>query len=76
MVTNSYLLYKLHLPEEERKKCTHKAFQENLVTRLCDLRDGSEKPYYLLHTNRVLGLLTSLHTLLVKSDNIVICAKY
>ena len=35
-----------------------------------------KKTYYLLHTNRVLGLLTSLHTLLMKSDNIVICAKY
>ena len=74
MVTNSYLLYKLHLPEEECKKCTHKAFRDNLVTWLCDLRDGSEKT--LSPSHRVLGILTSLHTLLVKSDNIVICAKY
>ena len=75
MVTNSYLLYKLHLPEEERKKCTHKAFRENLVTQLCDLRDGSEK-IVLSPSHRVLGLLTSLHTLLVKRDNIVISEKY
>ena len=50
MVTNSYLLYKLYLPEEERKKCTHKAFRENLVTRLCDLRDGSEKTLIISFT--------------------------
>ena len=33
MVTNSYLLYKLHLPEEERKKCTQRISGEfgNLV---------------------------------------------
>ena len=42
--------YKLHLPEEECKKCTHKAFRENLVTRLCDLRDGSEKTLIISFT--------------------------
>ena len=57
MVTNSYLLYKLHLPEEEHKKCTHKALRKNLVTQLCDLRDGSHKqsiraPHQLTHSPR------------------------
>lgn len=42
MVTNAYILYSRHLPEEERKKVTHKKFREVLVTELCQEKGDPE----------------------------------
>lgn len=41
MVTNAYILYSRHLPEE-RKKFTHKKFCEVLVTELCQEKGDPE----------------------------------
>ena len=77
MVTNSYLLYKLHLPEEERKKIYSQSISGEFGNSVMWPKRWFWKNLIISFTQtRVLGLLTSLHTLLVKSDNIMICAKY
>lgn len=42
MVTNAFILYRAHLPEDEQSTITLKEFREKLVTQLCEVREELE----------------------------------